>query len=447
MSLYTDYNKFRHVEDLIINFVNNGGHFVLISDDRLFINLFRKTLTTQLELPATSVTVAMGEGRILRTVKEMSVKKKRLVVLMEAVFNHERMDETFKQMHRRIKNANFTILTTETELPRLALLREEGLAESWITKPVDINTLLLKIAYQIKPPGQVEELIKKAEQCLGSEAYRMALGLCRRIFEAQPNSPAGYMIMGDAYRGLDKVEDMVDAYEQANDLDEMFLSPLKKLEQYFKDRGQPERRLEFIERLDTISPLNIERKVEIGGIHLDIGQDSDAREMFEEAFRVAGKEELADLGDVSEMIGDAYAERNREEAEEYYRRAVAIHGPRKEDMPLYNSLGITLRKQGRWDAAIEEYKKAIQVVPDDEVLYYNLALAYVDGGMYENAILCVERAQKISPDFHANSTAISYNIADIYINANKPDIARAYLEKCLEIDPDYIMASSALKNL
>lgn len=447
MAIVSDYSKFRQVEGLIINFINSGGHFVVISDDRLFVNVFRKTLTAQLELPAACITVVTNENRIMRTVKEMSVKKKKLLVLMEAVLDHKRQDELFRRLNRRIKNAAFVVLTTESELPRLALLREEDLAESWITKPIDINTLLLKIAFNIKPPGQVEQLVKNAEECLKNNAFRMALGVCRRIFEIQPNSPAAYMIMGDAYRGLDKIDDMVDAYEQANGLDEMYLTPLKKLERFFRDREDKPRQLEYMEQLDAISPLNVDRKVEIGGIHVDLGNDVEAKEYFEEAMQVTSKGELGDLGEVAMKIGDEYAERDRQEAEDYYRRAVEIHGPRPEDMPLYNSLGISLRKQGRWKDAVNEYKKAIKIVPQDEILYYNLALAYADGEQMDNARKCVEYALKLNPQFADEEPVVLCNLAGIFSRAGDKDLARQYAEKALEADPDYKPAKGVLDSL
>lgn len=447
MAIVSDGGKFRQVEAIIINFIKAGGHFVLVSGDRLFVNVFRKTLTAQLELPASSVTVVTNESRVMRTVKEMSVKKKRLLVLLEAVLDHNRTDDIYRRLSKRIRNANFVILTTESELPRLALLREENLAESWITKPVDLNTLLIKIALNIKPAGQLDKLVKNAEECLKNEAYRMALGQCAKIFQIQPNNPAAYMIMGDAYRAMDKVEDMVEAYEQANDLDEMNLAPLKRLESFFKGKGDNERSLEYMEQLDAISPLNIDRKVEIGGLHLDLGQDEDARDYFEEALQLTNKEDLGDLGEVSTKIGDEYAARDREEAEDYYRRAIELHGPRPEDMPLYNSLGISLRKQGRWKDAINEYKKAIKVVPKDEVLYYNLALAYVDGKQIDQALTCIHYAFKLNPEFCDDQAVACYNIADIYDMAGEKGRAKGYLEKALQIDPGYKAAANKMAEL
>jgi len=447
MAIVSDYSKFRQVEALVVNYINKGGHFMVISQDRLFVNMFRKTLTGQLELPAGCLTVVTNENRIMRSVKEMSVKKKALLVLMEAVLDHNRLDDIFRRLHRRIKNAKFVLLTTESELPRLALLREEDLADSWITKPIDINTLLLKVAFNIKPPGEVEKLVHNAEECLKNNAFRMALGICRRIFEIQPNSPAAYMIMGDAYRALDKVEDMVDAYEQANGLDEMYLSPLKKLERYFADKGNSKRRLEYMEQLDAVSPLNLDRKIEIGGIYIDQGEEEEAKDMFEEALQLASKEELADLGEVSTKIGDAYAARNREEAEEYYRRAMEMRGPNPEDMALYNSLGIALRKQGRWKDAVLEYKKAIKIVPRDEILYYNLALAYADGEQMQNAVKCVDYALKINPVFADEEPVVCCNLANIFKAAGKKAEALEFAQKALELNPDYKAARILVKSL
>ena len=448
MAIISDNSKFRQIEALICDFINKeSGHFICVSNDRLFNNLLRKTLGTQLSLPSACLTIVTTRNRALKTVKEMSVRKRRLLVLIEYTLDHERLDEEIRRIHRRIKNAKVVVLTTESELPRLALLREEGLAESWLTKPIDVNTLLLKIALNIKPEGKVEELVRQAEECLNNKAYRFALSACRKIFEIQPTSAVATMIMGDAYCGLEQYEEMAEAYEEAGELGEMYFEPLIKLRQHFEAKGDKDRQLEILERLDALSPLNIDRKLTIGEMFVDKGQDAEAKEFFDNAISLSGREGLDDPGQVATRVGDIYSARDRNEAEEYYRKAIDIRGLRASDMPLYNSLGLALRKQGRWKEATEEYRKAIQVVPDSEVLHYNLALAYADGNQMDHALRCVEQALKIAPKLGENEPVVSYNLGLIYAGARIPERAKRYLQRALSLRPGYQAAQELLDQL
>ena len=48
-----------------------------------------------------------------------------------------------------------------------------------------------------------------------------------------------------------------------------------------------------------------------------------------------------------------------------------------DDVHLYNRLGIAFRRQKKFDEAVSNYLKAIQIDPYEENLRYNLARAYL----------------------------------------------------------------------
>jgi tetratricopeptide (TPR) repeat protein len=440
----------RQVESLIVNFVaREGGHFVIASDDRLFCNVLRKTLTQHLELPLNCLTIVSNPSQVMKVCKEMSVRHKKLLVFMENELEYRRTDDLVRKINRRLRNVKMLVLTTESLLPRLALLREEGLAENWVTKPVIINVLLVKIAQVIMPPGELEMRIQAAEECLKNKAYRFALKACQRIFEIKPDSAVAFLIMGEAYQGLDMVEEMLDAYDQASDLEQFNFEPLRRLVSYYQGQNDKEHTLEYLERMDAESPYNIDRKIDIGSLHLDQGNDDEASEVFEEALRLTQKEALGEASDVAVRVGDVYAERDRVEAEDYYRRALELRGSalNESDVGTFNELGLALRKQGRWQDAIKEYKKALTVAPQSESVYYNLSLAYVDGGNKENAYKCADYAMKLSQDFYRDNPVACYNLAVICNRAGHPEQAIPLLERALELNPAYDSARQLLESL
>nr|NIM97610.1 tetratricopeptide repeat protein [candidate division Zixibacteria bacterium] len=57
------------------------------------------------------------------------------------------------------------------------------------------------------------------------------------------------------------------------------------------------------------------------------------------------------------------------------------------------------RKQGKYDAAIEQYKRALKVAPNDENIYYNLGRAFLEAARNEDARRAFESALKINPNF------------------------------------------------
>lgn len=68
--------------------------------------------------------------------------------------------------------------------------------------------------------------------------------------------------------------------------------------------------------------------------------------------------------------------------EEYFVRAVELNPQAATSHLIY---GIYLQQAGRLEAAVERYKTAVTLAPDDRDAHYNLGLAYVDLKRYEDA--------------------------------------------------------------
>lgn len=422
------------------------GHFIVASDDRIFSNTLRRTLVSELGLPSNCMTVVTNEQRILRTVKEMSVKKKSLLVFIQPAFGPKRIDDVIKYIAWKVKNARLILVTTESELNYLALLREESIADNWIVKPVVINQLIPKTASVIKPQGAMERLIKAAEDFLEDKAYNNVLSICRKIFETNPQSAVACMLMGDAYRGLEKEEEMIAAYEQANYIDNLYLDPIKKLIEYFKERGDTERVVAYMEKMDVISPLNLERKIEIASLHLELGHGSDAHESFESAMKYSNKKALAEVSSMATHIGDILSSKNDPLASSYYRKALDILGESVDsaDMHLFNNLAIELRKQGKPQEALAVYQRALSINPVSDAIYYNMALAYDGLGEMDNCIRSINKALDLNPGLYENNHVAAYNIGRIYLKAGNVPKGLECLKKSLEINPEYDYAKALL---
>jgi DNA-binding response OmpR family regulator len=69
----------------------------------------------------------------------------------------------------------FVVLTTEIEREKLILLHEVG-ADNIITKPIAPDTLIEKIAFTVKPRGEIGELIDEGKKLL-------AIGRCEDAAE------------------------------------------------------------------------------------------------------------------------------------------------------------------------------------------------------------------------------------------------------------------------
>lgn len=114
-----------------------------------------------------------------------------------------------------------------------------------------------------------------------------------------------------------------------------------------------------------------------------------------------------------------------------------------EDYQKYLLEGNTHFQKKDYGAAIEKYKKALKIAPDDAILNYNLGVAYYNQGktFYKDAIFHYERTIKIDPE-HIDAY---YNLGVIYFNLQEYQKAEECFGKAREILPSDESIKEALK--
>ena len=132
--------------------------------------------------------------------------------------------------------------------------------------------------------------------------------------------------------------------------------------------------------------------MKIGEISLETGQV----EKTDKAFKALSEIQSVKKSEALKNMGEAYLKHGHpENAERIFKSAIAENA----DPHIYNRLGIAMRKQGRPMDAVLEYDKAIKLSPDDEVLYYNMGKAYLEGGKTYKAKEAFHKAISIDSDF------------------------------------------------
>lgn len=434
--------KIKQYEVTVVEFIRKlMGHIIVASHDNSFQRILRNTISKQLGVEEDCISTVIDENRILKSIKEASSKGRPVVLFIERVFNNKETGFLVKQIKEAFPNVKIIILTVEAERQRLVLLHEIG-ADNFISKPISINTLIEKIAFTIKPQGKIGKLIDTGKVCLDQGNYELALKISRQILEIKPNSAAAYLIQGDSYKALGKKDKAIEAYEEASSQAKLYLEPLKKLADFFRGEGDNENTLRYLEKLDKLSPLNVDRKVDMGGIHVAMGNEEKADVLFEGALAQAKKEAMNYIEEISTKIGDIYTVKNPEKAVKYYRKALETKGGHldKNDIKTFNLLGIALRKQGKWQDAIIEYDKALIISPEDENLYYNMAMAYAEGQEFKKAAEKVRKVLELNPKFHANDHVLSYNLGLIFVKIDNREAARRFLEYSLKVEPNFASA-------
>jgi tetratricopeptide (TPR) repeat protein len=106
----------------------------------------------------------------------------------------------------------------------------------------------------------------------------------------------------------------------------------------------------------------------------------------------------------------------------------------------WSRLGFAYIKSGMYKEAIEAFKQAISIDPDDAMAHYNLGHAYGNLGMNKEGIEACKQAIRINP---ALSEA-HYNLGLAYVKSGMNKEGLEAFKQAISIDPDDAMAHSNL---
>ncbi len=442
--------KNKQYDDDVREFVaQQNGVFLVVSTDAVFNKNLRATLLRHLSVKDECVHNIFTSDSLNKEIKSLRAKNHKILIFIERELNGRNTADLIRYLKNDYTSDMFVVvLTTEVERDKLVLLHELG-ADNIITKPISPDTLIEKIAFTVKPRGQIGEIMDRGRQLLDMGNALEAAKAAKEVLDLKPNSPSGLLLMGDALRAMGKRDEALRAYVQAEKGAKLFLEPLKKIAALHHEAGNTAEELKFLERLDKLSPLNVDRKVDIGVGYIQLGDTDRAKTAFDQAVRIATKEALDAVSRVTQTIAARCMDTAPEMSEQYLRQALNTRKNMldRSDIETFNRLGLMLRRQGKWQEAITEYRKALKISPDDGGLFYNISMAYVEGKQYIEAYQCLDKSLAINPDLWRTGEAVCYNIATVFRRYGKKEMALEYLRKALELNPEYGKAKALLEEI
>lgn len=424
----------------------DDGRFLVYTKDKNFLSFLRTTLA-DIDVDTNRVNVINAERAILSNVKIKGMSGTPLMLFVD----FDRVQANLGEMVAKLKAAcsalKIIILTGEADVFEIALLHETG-ADNFILTPISANSLVAKIALTIRPHGKIGMYIDEGKKQLAAGKAEKAVLIASKVLDLKPDSAAAYMLMGDAHRAQGQTAKALQAYENACDNAALYIEPLKKLASFHASLGDEDKQIEYMEKLDELSPLNVDRKVDLGRLYMDSGREEDAQQTFDKALEHVTREAESRIAEITVAIADACQKSDPTKAEEYYRKAMDTKGfDLRANIDIFNRLGSSLRKQGKWEQAIIEYERALDISPLDENLFYNKALAHSDGRQVKEAYNCLSAVIERNPKFHAANHVLAYNCALISLNAGRGNEAANFARAALDVCPDYPSAAALLQQL
>ncbi len=102
----------------------------------------------------------------------------------------------------------------------------------------------------------------------------------------------------------------------------------------------------------------------------------------------------------------------------------------------YHNRGILYYNQQKYDLALSDYNKAIEINPNYAEAYYNRGILYYNQQKYDLALSDYNKAIEINPNY----AEAYYNRGILYKNLQKYDLALSDWNKAIDINPNYAVA-------
>ncbi|MBD5626423.1 MAG: tetratricopeptide repeat protein [Desulfovibrio sp.] len=431
--------------EAVIAHLREGGRIICVSDDKAFVDLLRGLIRDELKMPASCLMTTTAADMLVRLARQAAEASVKPLFLVERELKGRDLTFAVRLIKNGFPELKVLLLTAESDRQRIALLQESGV-DGCILKPVDAPVLLERVALTVRPQGQVERSLDWARSLLGQGEYLRALQVCGQALEQKSNAPAALLLMGDIFKAMEEFDKAADAYAKAAGASPMFLDPLRRLAALHAEKGDSARELECLEKLDNLSPLDVERKLRMGELSLRLNRTDKARALLGDAVRLSARQAKEGSAAVATRVAELYAESAPETAAAYLRRAL---DSRKEfwgqdDLGAFNRLGLLLRRAGRWRDATEEYQKALGIAPNDAGLHYNLGMAWLEGKDTEAARAAALKALALDPELPRSSARVAMNLATVFLATDDRMHALPLLRTALELEPDNAEARELL---
>ncbi len=216
----------------------------------------------------------------------------------------------------------------------------------YILRPYSIDTFekYLILANQLDNYPEIEEMeLQEAKDMVERGDFDDAIEAFEELISYQDEAQK-YYDMGCQFMVQSKFGKAIVAYKKAVKINDLFAEAYKGLAEAYKGKGDLDACKKFLKRA--------------ADVHAQFDRLEETKELFIEILKYDS-----------------------------------------ETPNPFNSLGVNLRKQGDYPGAIHAYRQALELTPNDENIYFNMAKALYFMGQLEQASTEVIMSLKMNPEF------------------------------------------------
>lgn len=295
----------------------------------------------------------------------------------------------------QLKSLPFMMVTGEMD-EKIVAEAGEVEVDAYLVKPFtqeDLKSKLDEVLNKKRSPSQIDIHLSVAQVYMEARQYQLALEELKKALKLGPRSPRVSYALAQVFEAQNDLEKAKALYQRSVEFGHQFLKGHESLARVFQQQGDLPAATAHLRAAVNISPKNLDRQIALSRNLIQLGEKDEAQSVLQNVLKIADKNK----GEVARQVGEAYMDYGMPlDAQHAFSQALELD---PKSLHLYNRLGMALRRQKKFNEAVDNYKIAIQIDPEDENLYYNLGRAYYEAGDKPRAVMTMKKALQIYPDF------------------------------------------------
>jgi DNA-binding response OmpR family regulator/Tfp pilus assembly protein PilF len=267
------------------------------------------------------------------------------------------------------KNMQFLTITGETKPEILAFLGEVGVRDC-LVKPFSFQLFqdrIVELLRRLKNP--TEQSYTEIASLIQSGDYEEALARVEGLGKDESEKPRWLNLKGEILLGMGRLDLAKACIEQALQSCDSYLTALCNKAALEEKSGNLDAAIESLEKADSISPLMVDRKINLSDLLFQANRDEEGRAKL--CMAASATQDYETKLRVAEMLHNKGYEKD---SDKIMNRLLLL---KSSNIETYNRIGISLRKLGKYRDAEITYMSALNYHPENAAIYCNIGILYL----------------------------------------------------------------------
>jgi len=285
--------------------------------------------------------------------------------------------------------------------------------------------------------------VTSAKVYMNDNNFEMALEQAKTAVEKYPDNATAWFTLGKVHSELNNIDEMVEAFDKSLEISTKHAEEINNMKEllwfsYFNQgienykNNNLEDAVQHFKWTIKLKPNDMNAYKNLALSYSNLDEDEKTINTLKKAVEIE-----PDNIDMQRTLGVAYYQAHQfENAIDIFQQVAEKTQSDTAQTEIYaeaiQRIAFSYDQLGESEKAIDAYKKALSVFPDNTDLIYNLGRLYYMQENYEKAI---ENFKKIA-DKNPNDYDAVYNTAMSYLRAEKNEEAIPFFKKAIEIKPD-----------